>query len=107
MPRRGVAYRNACQIQTIIIYPPVSANVCVSPRSVPTPASLAALLPLRSADPRSLLWNRYIARYYLRYAKLTGAQLGYFAHSADGCPLALLGFGAAAWKTEPCDDFIG
>ena len=35
------------------------------------------------------------------------AQLRYFAHAADGLPLALLGFGAAAWKTAPRDRFIG
>ena len=83
------------------------------PALFPPPANLAALrplriAPLRPADPRSRLWNEYIARYhYLGYAKLPGAQLRYFAHAADGCPLALLGFGAAAWKTKPRDDFIG
>ena len=55
----------------------------------------------------SHLWNEYIDRYhYLGYQPLPGAQLRYFAR-ADGRVLALLGFGAAAWKTAPRDRFIG
>ena len=55
----------------------------------------------------SPLWNEYIDRYhYLGYQGLPGAQMRYFAR-ADGRILALLGFGAAAWKTAPRDRFIG
>lgn len=55
----------------------------------------------------SLLWNEYVDRYhYLGYQPLPGAQLRYFARAQEGL-LALLGFGAAAWKTAPRDDFIG
>jgi len=55
----------------------------------------------------SALWNEYIDRYhYLGYTPLPGAQLRYFVHSGDQV-LALLGFGAAAWKTAPRDDYIG
>ena len=55
----------------------------------------------------SHLWNEYIDRYhYLGYQPLPGAQLRYFAR-AGGFPVALLGFGAAAWKTAPRDNFIG
>ncbi|MEE8200473.1 MAG: Druantia anti-phage system protein DruA [Candidatus Acidoferrales bacterium] len=57
--------------------------------------------------PDSALWNEYIDRYhYLGYKPLPGAQLRYFACSEDRI-LALLGFGAAAWKTAPRDRFIG
>ena len=53
------------------------------------------------------LWNEYIDRYhYLGYSPLPGAQLRYFA-TARGQVVALLGFGAAAWKTKPRDQFIG
>lgn len=56
---------------------------------------------------RSALWNEYIDRYhYLGYTPLPGAQLRYFVKSGDRV-LALLGFGAAAWKTAPRDDYIG
>lgn len=55
----------------------------------------------------SLLWNEYIDRYhYLGYQPLPGAQMRYFAHAEQGL-LALFGFSAAAWKTQPRDNFIG
>ena len=51
--------------------------------------------------PDSALWNEYIARYhYLGYTPLPGAQLRYFARWENRL-LALLGFGAPAWKTAP------
>ncbi len=53
------------------------------------------------------LWNEFIHRYhYLGYTPLPGAQLRYFAYTAN-TPVALLGFGAAAWQTAPRDRFIG
>jgi hypothetical protein len=55
----------------------------------------------------SSLWNEYIDRYhYLGYTPLPGAQLRYFIKSGTQV-LALLGFGAAAWKTAPRDTYIG
>ena len=55
----------------------------------------------------SRLWNQYIERYhYLGYQRLPGAQLRYFA-TIDGQIVAALGFGAAAWKTAPRDQYIG
>jgi len=63
-------------------------------------------LELVKTKEDSKLWNEYIDRYhYLGYKPLPGAQLRYFAHSKEGL-LALFGFGAAAWKTAPRDDFI-
>ena len=57
--------------------------------------------------PESSLWNEYIERYhYLGHKPLPGAQLRYFIH-AEGQPIALLGFGAAAWQTAPRDRYIG
>jgi hypothetical protein len=53
------------------------------------------------------VWNEFIDRYhYLGFKTLPGAQLRYFV-KADGRILALLGFGAAAWKTAPRDAYIG
>jgi len=55
----------------------------------------------------SHLHNEYLDRYhYLGYQPLPGDQLRYFVRAA-GRILALLGFGAAAWKTQPRDRFIG
>ena len=63
---------------------------------------------LRPSDPRSGLWNEFVKRcHYLGYKPLPGAQLRCFVHAADGLLLALPGFGAAAWKTAPRDQFIG
>ena len=64
-------------------------------------------LQLVSTKDQSALWREYIHRYhYLGYTPLPGAQLRYMAVS-NGEILALLGFGAAAWKTTPRDKFIG
>ena len=65
-------------------------------------------LPVSTQTKRdSLLWNEYIQRYhYLGYTPMSGAQLRYFV-AIDGQFVALLGFGAAAWKTAPRDRFIG
>lgn len=56
---------------------------------------------------QSAIWNEFIDRYhYLGYTALPGAQLRYFVKSNDRI-VAILGFGAAAWKTAPRDDYIG
>ncbi len=65
-------------------------------------------LDLHLAEKRtSPLWNEYINRYhYLGYTPLPGAQLRYFVNAGEQI-LALLGFGAPAWKCAPRDDYIG
>lgn len=56
----------------------------------------------------SSFWNQLIERYhYLGHKPLPGAQLRYLVFSEKGTLLAALGFGAAAWKTAPRDQFIG
>ena len=55
----------------------------------------------------SALWNEYIDRYhYLGYKPLPGAQLRYFGYAGERL-VGLLGFGAAAWKSGPRDEWIG
>jgi hypothetical protein len=55
----------------------------------------------------SALWNEYIDRYhYLGYKPLPGAQLRYFAYAGERL-VGFLGFGAAAWKCAPRDEWIG
>ena len=73
-----------------------------------SPTELGDLqLQLVTDRPDSHLHNEYLDRYhYLGYQPLPGDQLRYFVR-ADGRILALLGFGAAAWKTQPRDRFIG
>lgn len=81
------------------------------PEVFPTAASVGDLPDLRlelvGTRVQSHLWNEYIDRYhYLGYTPLPGAQLRYIVRANDRI-LALLGFGAAAWKTAPRDRFIG
>jgi hypothetical protein len=58
-----------------------------------------------TADSR--LWNELVERYhYLGYRPLPGAQVRYIVKHEDTL-LAVLGFGAAAWKVAARDSFIG
>ena len=78
------------------------------PRVARSPRDLAplALRPLEGAQ-ESRLVNELLDRYhYLGYQPLPGAQIRYVVHAGDRL-VATLGFGAAAWKTKPRDDFIG
>jgi hypothetical protein len=55
----------------------------------------------------SLLWNAYIERHhYLGHQLIPGAQRRYFVRT-EGLVVALLSFGASAWKSKPRDDYIG
>ena len=57
------------------------------------------------ADSR--LWNEYIARYhYLGYTPMAGSQSRYFVFAGEHL-VALLSFGASAWKLAAREKFIG
>lgn len=76
--------------------------------AIPAAVNLARLSvePVcNKADSR--LWNAYIERHhYLGHELIPGAQLRYFVRCAAEI-LALLSFGASAWKIKPRDEFIG
>lgn len=60
-----------------------------------------------SGAANSRLWNEYIARYhYLGYTPMAGSQMRYFVFEGERL-LALLSFGASAWKLAARDRFIG
>lgn len=64
-------------------------------------------LELVAKGRESALWNAYVQRHhYLGHQPLPGAQLRYFVRSGNEI-VALLGFGAGAWKTKPRDQAIG
>jgi hypothetical protein len=66
-------------------------------------------LTFRSVESRkdSVLYNELIHRYhYLGYKPLTGAQKRYMVFAGSQL-LAVLGFGASAWKVADRDRFIG
>ena len=96
-------------------YPPRHVNPQLSqPPLLPPPATLDEARPLHlvriSARDRhaSDQWNACVAaHHYLGYTPLTGAQMRYAAYDRFGCPLAMLGFAAAAWHLAPRDRFIG
>lgn|SRR5579863_6952695 len=63
---------------------------------------------LSSQDPDYVLFSRYLSLYhYLGYHGPVGENLAYLARDRHGRELACVLFGAAAWKTEPRDRFIG
>jgi hypothetical protein len=68
-------------------------------------ARLSVELVVKKRD--SLLWNAYVQRHhYLGHQPLPGAQLRYFVRAA-GEIVAVLGFGASAWKIKPRGEAIG
>ncbi|MGH8327616.1 MAG: Druantia anti-phage system protein DruA, partial [Steroidobacteraceae bacterium] len=91
------AYLARPEIEQAVLEPPLLA-----------PVELARLTVEPVGRKRdSLLWNAYIQRHhYLGHQLMPGAQLRYFVRAA-GEVVALLSFGASAWKTQPRDDFIG
>ena len=70
--------------------------------------ALPALQLRPLADQREAqLWREYVDRYhYLGYTPLPGAQMRYLVTSQRRV-LAVVGFGASAWKAAPRDRFIG
>jgi hypothetical protein len=94
---KPVTYRAHPDIELAVLGPPI------------VPAVDLARLSLDQVGAKrdSLLWNAYIQRYhYLGHQLMPGAQLRYFVRAA-GEVIALLSFGASAWKTKPRDEFIG
>ena len=75
--------------------------------------SLAQLRPLQwqvfsARQPQAARFNAYLARYhYLPYRSTVGENLGYLVQDRQGRDLACALFGAAAWKTQRRDIFIG
>jgi len=94
---RPVTYRAHPEIECAVLEPPGAPVVDLAQLSV----------ELVAAKRDSLLWNAYIHRYhYLGHQLMPGAQLRYFVRAA-GQAVALLSFGASAWKIKPRDEFIG
>jgi hypothetical protein len=100
-PRHG--NRNRRRYQTCLPVPPPSE---------PIHCGLEDLQPLDCqlvcGQGPSRLWNSLIERYhYLGHQNLPGAQLRYLLYARGGRLLGAIGFGAAAWKVAPRDQWIG
>lgn len=79
----------------------------LEPATAPTVDLAELTVDLVGTKRASLLWNAYIKHHhYLGHQLMPGAQLRYFVRAADQV-IALLSFGASAWKTKPRDEFIG
>ncbi len=69
------------------------------------PALKLSIVDGRGAASR--LWNEYVARYhYLGYTPMSGSQIRYNVHAGERL-VALLSFGASAWKVADRERFIG
>jgi hypothetical protein len=89
--------------------PPIAVTAASDPHPVVC-RPVHELPPLRAqilTPDRSRLWNEYVARYhYLGYTPLSGSQMRYEIFSADQL-VALISFGASAWKLAARERFIG
>jgi hypothetical protein len=88
-------------------FPPTAATDAQAPVLRPVHELGALTLHPVAGATGSHLWNEYIARYhYLGYTPLSGSQLRYNVFASDQL-VALLSFGASAWKLAGRDRFIG
>lgn len=88
-------------------FPPTAATDAQTPLLQPIHELGALTLRPVTAAATSRLWNEYIARYhYLGYTPMSGSQLRYNVFVGDQL-VALLSFGASAWKLAGRERFIG
>jgi hypothetical protein len=65
-------------------------------------------LDLVRGHVESALFNELLDRYhYLGFRRQAGAQMRYLVRASGGSLLGCLGWGMAAWKVNPRDEFIG
>ena len=88
-------------------FPPTPATEPQAPVLQPVHELGALTLRRVSAIAPSRLWNEYIARYhYLGYTPMSGSQMRYNVFVGERL-VALLSFGASAWKLKAREHFVG
>jgi len=89
-------------------FPPTPATDAQAVLSLPVHAlGPLSLRPLHTRHVHSPLWNEYMARYhYLGYTPMSGSQIRYNVYAGEQL-VALLSFGASAWKLSDRERFIG
>jgi hypothetical protein len=88
-------------------FPPTAATDPQTPLLQPVHELGALRLCPITDTASSRLWNEYIARYhYLGYTPMSGSQMRYNVFAGDR-QVALLSFGASAWKLAGRERFIG
>lgn len=89
-------------------FPPTPATDPQSALQLPVhelPTAQLRIVQGQGAESRR--WNEYIARYhYLGYTPLSGNQMRYNVYAGERL-VALIGFGASAWKLAARERFIG
>lgn len=88
-------------------FPPTPATDARTALVQPVHELPALTLRALAGKTDSHLWNEYIARYhYLGYTPMAGSQLRYNVFAGEQL-VALLSFGASAWKLAAREQFIG
>ena len=88
-------------------FPPTAATDPQQPLAQPVHELGALTLRVVTGAAVSRLWNEYVARYhYLGYTPMSGAQMRYNVYAGERL-VALLSFGASAWKLAGRESFIG
>ena len=88
-------------------FPATAATDAQSPLLGPVHELATLTLQPVLGTPASRLWNEYIQRYhYLGYTPMSGSQMRYNVFAGEQL-VALLSFGASAWKLGPREQFIG
>ncbi len=88
-------------------FPPTAATDAQSPLHQPVHELPRLTLRPVAGTSASRLWNEFIQRYhYLGYTPLSGAQMRYNVYAGDQL-VALISFGASAWKLAARERFIG
>ncbi len=88
-------------------FPPTAATDAQPPLYQPVHELASLTLRLVADTGASRLWNQYIQRYhYLGYTPMSGSQLRYNVLAGEQL-VALLSFGASAWKLAARERFIG
>ena len=88
-------------------FPPTAATDAQTPLLQPVHELDALSLRPIATTANSRLWNETIARYhYLGYTPMSGSQMRYNVFAGEQL-VALLSFGASAWKLAGRERFIG
>ena len=88
-------------------FPPTAASDPQTPLTQPVHELGALRLCPITDTASSRLWNEFIARYhYLGYTPMSGSQMRYNVFAGDR-QVALLSFGASAWRLAGRERFIG
>ena len=110
MQAQGLITLPASKIPTARRRPDFPATLASDPQcALLQPVHEIGPLTLRlvAGAPVSRLWNEYVQRYhYLGYTAMSGSQLRYSVYAGDKL-VALLSFGASAWRLAGRDKFIG